>query len=263
MGKKLYKILSTISITGIFVAVAILVCAITSLIKLNYILGAILAIIVVLCATCIISLPWVKQLEEKNNKIISIILLIFALICCIMWIVFVLLVVKSAIKDLELRTFDFKWLRISLILTTQLLVASTVTNMVLRFKKSMMAFQIVTYISNFLVDLYFTILFATITIKDNGISLKTIPDFMGSKIVITFLIIAFIYVIISSSIMKSIDKKKVRGMIEDSEDNKNKTDKETTEDINDKLLKLKNLLDNGLINQEDYETKKQEILKDM
>ncbi|MBQ8425294.1 MAG: hypothetical protein IJX17_04665 [Clostridia bacterium] len=266
MNNKLYKILSTISITGVFIVVALLVSSITSLINLNYIFGGILAIIAVLCISCIFSLPWVKLLEEKRNKILSIIFLSFIVICALLWIVFVIMVMIKTGKDEDLKKLELNLLRFSIILTIQVLVASTISGVIIRYKKSMIAFQVITYLSNFIVDLYFTLLLITIKVSNDGLSFKTVPDFMGSKFILTILIIALLYVMLSNTIMKIIDKKKIKSIIDEQNVNENKLElnkKELSEDIELKLKKIKDLLDNNLISQEDYENKKKELLKDI
>ena len=262
MGKKLYKILSTISITGIFVVVAVLVCAITGLLKINYVVGFGSAIIAVLCISCILSLPWLKQLEEKTNKIVSIIFLVSIIACAVIWIVCIVFIIIATKNEKPLDGMGLNLIRISLVLTIQVLVASTIANVILKYKKSMIPFQVITYISNLFVDMYFTILLLSLKINENSLSLKNIPDFLGSKIMLTLLFIALIYVLLSNTIMKVIDKKKNKTS-DENELNKIEDNQIKVETPDEKLEHLKELYSKELITQEEYDKKKEEILKDL
>lgn len=272
MGNKLYRTILTVSITGVFIAVAILVCAIMSIIKLNYMIGGALAIIIVVCVACILSLPWIKHLEDKNKKVLSIIFISVIALCAILWIVFVVMIIRMSAKDADMGSLELNWLRISLVLTTQLLAAQTIAHVILRYKKTMIVFQVINYLSIAYIDVFFTIFLLSLNISSNGLSFKSVPDFLGSKYVLTVLFIAFLYVAISASIVKNVDRRRAKNSVDNDKDAKldenndsvykgnNKKSKET---LSDKLQNLKDLLESGLITKEDYEKKKGDILKDI
>ena len=67
-GGKIYKTISSIAITGIFVAVGILVLALTGNLKLSPALFGLMFSIAVLCMGLITTLPWVRRIEKNQVK---------------------------------------------------------------------------------------------------------------------------------------------------------------------------------------------------
>ena len=84
----------------------------------------------------------------------------------------------------------------------------------------------------------------------------------------TLIALALVYVAISNSVMKNIDKRKLQNM---ADENAYTTSRAENPNVNtkrdqspdEKLTKLKFLLDRNLITQEEYDEKKKEILKDL
>ena len=67
-GGKLHKIVSTVSISGIFIAAAILVCAMTEIISMNRFVFGIIGTIFIICLALSTSLYWVRKLNQMISK---------------------------------------------------------------------------------------------------------------------------------------------------------------------------------------------------
>lgn len=266
---KLHKILSTVSLTGIFVIAAIFVFAITGIIKLGSAFVDILGILAVLDFACLFAIPWAKRLEEKTYKIPSIIFLVFIGVCAVLFIISLVLIVHTISSGKDMSAGLFTLIRVSLIIATQLLVSSTIAYTFLKYKKTMIAFQVVTYVSNLFVDFWFCCLFIGAYTTDGSINFnETISSFLFTKIMWTLLALALVYVIISNSVMKNIDKKKMQSIFDENAYTTSRAENPSInakrkQTVDEKLTKLKFLLDRNLITQDEYDEKKKEILKDL
>lgn len=266
---KIYKILSSVAITGIFVIAAIFVCAITGVLKLNPFLIDVLGVLAILDFAFLFAMPWAKRLEEKTYKIASIVFLVFIGVCAILFIISLLLIVRTVRTGNDMSQNLLTLIRVSLIIATQLLVSSTIAYTFLKYRKTMIAFQVVTYLSNLFVDFWFCCLF--IGLFMNGGSIDFNPDiskFLFTKVMWTLIVLALVYVAISNSVMKNIDKRKLQNMADENAYTTSRAENPNVktkgeQSLDEKLTKLKFLLDRNLITQEEYDEKKKEILKDL
>ena len=265
----LQKLLTTISISLIFVITAIIVCGITGIFHLGVVAYEVLGCIILLCASCIFSIPWATRLEKNEYKKLSIIFLSFIALCVVLSLICYFCILHLIRTNGEPSKFLYNFLRFSIVLIIQLFTSSTIAYVYLKYKKEMIVFQGVTYLSNLYVDFYFTFLILSAGMKNGSIKLLN-TDFLGNKLVLTILIIAVIYVIISNSIMKKIDKRKLKNIVDNHFDSNGQD--ENTElaeqpaepvSVDAKLEKLKELFEKELITKEEYEQKKNDILKDM
>ena len=63
-----YKLMQTISIVGVFVAVAMLVFGITGVIKMSSGLFVAIGIIGIVCASCLLCAPWTRRIQKNEFK---------------------------------------------------------------------------------------------------------------------------------------------------------------------------------------------------
>ncbi len=269
---KLYRLVTNISIFGVFIAIALVVLGFAKIIKLNYFMFGVIATIAIISIACLLLLPWVRWYEKRENKTIPIVFIIFVAVCAVLWLICVYMGIglyRKAVADTAESGSIYsmlKFVKIVLIVSFQLLIASMIANTVMRYGKKMIAFQAITYASNLFFDFYITYLLACVTINNDGFAIDEGIKLLGNKIMIVLVILSFLYMIISSKIMQNIEERRFKNAVEDSYDIDGEARKEVsqTEDgVEARLEKLKNMLDKNLITQEEYDKKKEDILSDM
>ncbi len=275
-GGKIYRTISSTAILGIFIAVAILVFAILGFFSLSSGVFGLIFSIAVICISLISSLPWIKRLEDGVLKKASIIFISFIVITAVLWIVAVWLGVMLYNKSVSGEVADKEvagvllFVKIATITSTQLMIASSIGNNVVKFKKTMLVLQAVTYASFLFIDFYLVYLLACINIDPASSEIISIADgisFLGNRWMIAFLILSVIFIGISSGIIRAIDNRRMRSASEHliiHQENLSKAQNESVkEKVEDKLAKLKDLHERELISTEEYETKRKELLKDI
>ena len=274
-GGRLYKLLATIAMVGIFVAAGIIVLAATQVLKISPGLFGTAVMIGILSLALISILPWIRRIENNEYKTVSIAFVSVIAVCAVLWIISDWLVV-AMITNHNAGVALLWFVKIAIILSLQLMVADVVAVMYLRFKKSYMPFQIITYLSYGFIDFYLTFLLCCINIADGKIKVSNAFGLLGSHLMIALIALAVVYAAISSSILRFIQERRKRNMVNDYYEGKIKnldTDEEVQEKEEpkeepketpeQKLEKLKKLYDQELITKEDYEAKKAEIMKEL
>lgn len=275
-GGKLYKIISSIAIIGIFAAAGLLVLAFTNSLPLSAISFGFVFSVAVICLGAISTLPWIRRFENNDNKKIATAFLIVIGVCVLLWLICVwlgIIIYKRAQADIESlnAAIVLIWIiKITLLISIQLVVSSTITNVLLKYKKTMIPFQIITYASHLYIDFYLTYLIICLGVNSSGPYVMEGISFLGHKATWVLLILAFVYSIISSSILRSIEVKKMRNEAKEAAANgtndaaapKQEAAK-TSDTPQQKLENLKKMYDQELITKEEYEQKRSEILKDL
>lgn len=261
---KIKRGISIFSIVGVCIIVAVLVFGAMKVFKLNSVIVEILGIIAILCLACIFAGPWIDRLEQKKSKIISIVFLSIIGVCLILWIICWIMMMNAIRKDTTLSTVSYNLIRISFIITIQFLVASTISYVLVKYKKTMIPFQIITYVSNLYIDFYFTYLIISLNIIDGTLKFTGNSFIVGNRVMLSLLIIALIYVFISNVVVKANEKRKLDNIINSNNDSETSLKQEiSNQSPDERLKKLKKMLDDGLITIDEYESKKSEILKDL
>ncbi len=299
---KLYKIINTCSIIGLFIAVGIIVLMMTKTIELSSTMIGIVGAIAIVCFGCILALPWIRKLEAGEFKVLSIVFLSIVGAVVILWVVCDIVIISSykSIKDLvvngdkftESQTLDLisgllssiNFLKVAVFLTLQFSVASFVATAITKYRKTMIPFQAIAYASYGIVDFWFSGFIFSVKINSdvksvNGgdffdvlgqiFSVNTeFINFLISKVMITILILAIAYVTISNIIIKKQDQRRIQNATEDLAHGKliqrtNDAEPVQTETAEEKLEKLKTMFEKNLITQEEYEQKRAKILEDM
>ena len=275
---KLMRVLQLSSIAGIFIIVAAIVFMIFGIIPANAYVIDVLGLVGILAIACILATPWVERLEQKDfSRKVCIVFISVISVCAFLWVVCWLLTMHVIINKLDYSAILFNLVRISLILTIQFLVASTITYVLLKYKKTMILFQAVTYLSNLYIDFYATYIIVCLNIVGGDVKFPG-SGVIFSKFMIALLVIAFLYVIISNAVVKSQERKRTQRVTENyfaGELNENGEVVQTSETgeqamveptpvqtPEEKLKRLKNMKEEGLITEEEYEQKKAEIMKD-
>lgn len=268
----IYRLMQTISIVGVFVAVAILVFGITDVIKMSSGLFVVIGIIGIVCASCLLCAPWARRIQKNEFKVLSYVFISLIAVCCILWIIciFDIQYIYKVSKDATINgsTIDsenlfgvLQFLKISAIISIQFATASTIASTFVKYQKSYIPVQCIMYASHLYVDFFVTFFICCLTISNNAFEINDNISFLGHKAVYVIFILALLYVMISSAVVKRIESKKVAQIAEDHDKTINQ--QTTSQTAEEKLAKLKEMYDKQLITDEEYQTKKAEIIKEL
>jgi len=288
---KVYKIINNSSIVGMFAAVSLLVLMITGIINWHSTWVGIIIGIAVLCICCNLALPWILRVERKEFVKLSYVFIGLIAVCAILWISCDIVVISQYIKiknainsnvsDAESIKIiknvigSMNFLKVAFCLSLQFSVASFVATYITRFKKEMIPLQVIAYISYIIIDVWVTSALFSLNIRNNFEEISKVSKiiyinldllkFLISKYVIVALILAVVYIGISKVIMnKVLINKRLKVDDKQTETISSKTDEKTSNsNISSRLEQLKEMLDKNLITQEEYNKKREEILKDI
>lgn len=275
---RLYKLVSNIAIIGVFVSVAILVLGIFKIFEMNSFIFGIVATIAVLSIACFLLLPWVRRFGKGESKKISLVFMVLIIACAVLWLVCVYMFIgiynKSKVDGFDAKSLvtPLNFVKATLIISMQFLMASLVAETVIRYRKKMIVFQAITYLSNLFFDFYITFFLGCLSISNEGMALSDKAKILGNKFMVVMFVISIIYMAISSAIMKKQEAKRFTLAVQDNYDmdGQRRSKDEKAEEVQpavqspeEKLESLKNMLDKNLISQEEYDKKREEILKDM
>lgn len=305
-GGKYYRLVNTCSIVGLFVAVGIIVLMIFEMIPWSSTMVGLIAAVAILCFSCILALPWIRKIEQNEFKILSYVFLGIVGLSCILWLISDIVIISEykAIKAASLKeeltneesqklitgvlkTINF--LKASVFISIQFSVASFIATGITKYRKTMIPFQAIAYVSYLFCDFWFSSFLFTVNINSNisGIHAENFGDtlnqvfvvnegflnFLTGKVMVTLFGLAITYVIISNAIIKRQEQTRLKHTADDIAYGRLKSAEtepiapvaatEVSETPEDKLAKLKKMYDSELITKEEYETKKSEILKDM
>lgn len=279
---KIFSFLTYVAIIGLFVDVALIILGLTQVIPFSTNLFAAIGIIGVICLSSLLVIPWIKYLAAKNHRVLSIVFLSFIGVCTVLWIVSILLIVilwKGGEGLSDVRTANMlNTIKASLLITVQFSVASSIADSILKFGKKWIVFQVIMYLSLLYVDFYLTSVILCLKISAGGMDIVESFSFISQKWALVTLSIAIAYSFIASSIMNKsrFGFRRRRGLLgnttiaDDIEEEDRKmiadmagTKKTAQPDAKERLNKLKEMLDQGLITQEEYDEKRKEIIKDL
>lgn len=259
---KLYRAISTASLIGLFVCVAIVVLASMRIIPFSSALVGIIGSIGCLCLGCVLMLPWIKRIERKQMKLVSIIFIALDALVPVLWIIALWCIIGSLSKG-EISIGLMNFIKAVVIISLQFIVASYVAMGITKYKKTMLAFQVIAYASYLYVDFVVTFVLCCVKIGGSaGIAISDNIAFLASKFVWALFAIAVIFIAICNGFMYRTGFRRMREAADDYYlDEQEKTAKGN--DTEEQLTKLKELLDKNLITQEEYDKKRAELLEKM
>lgn len=279
MGKtsheKTYRIIQTCSIIGLFASVALVVMMTFGFLPSNSVTLCLVSIVAIISTSCMLIMPWIKQLGRGEFKTLCYVMFGLTIACCLLWIADIIAMTKmlNGNNSDSANFVIMRFLKISLIISFQFIVANTIASTFVRFKKSMIAFQVITYISNLYIDLYGSYALACIQIANGDIKFVGNAQFVTSKISVMFAVMALLFVVISAAVIQRMDKRRradTLAPIYEDVKKSNSTETQSAEKIEspaqsvqEKLKELKSLFDNNLITEEEYEKKRQEYLNQL
>jgi len=280
---KLYRALSTVAYVGVFAAFAIMIFSIVLHWNMNAYLWGAVASIAILSLGIISALPWVRRIEKKEFKVVSLVFAIFIAACVLLWLVCLwMIVVIIGTQNAESAIWFAQFLKITIIVSLQLMVATFVGNVIIKCGKTMLAIQVISDLSYLFVDFYLSYLLICINIDplaSSPVSINTDAlGVLGKGWMVALFVLALVYCLISNAIIKSVENRRVKAIAEDFVlKAQEQSQAQTTVNINvvggekveaketaeQKLAKLKDLYDKQLITESDYNKKRDEILKDL
>lgn len=274
-GGKAHRIIFNIALFALFIPIAVIVVGI---VRQTITSGLTLAmsITAIIGFACILSLYWVRHLENNQYKIISWTFLGLTLFVAVIWIISACLIIALYEKAKANQNFNYasavNFVRITLIISMQVVTANFISRMFLKYKKTYIGVQAIAYASNIYIDIWVTMLLICISISKSGFNFNwNIWNLLIGPTMLTLLILSFIYAAFINSIIKTLDQRKVTRAADKVESMTNQEIKETvkeeikeeTNSVEERLNKIKELKDKGIITQEEYEAKRADILKDM
>lgn len=284
---KIYKIVQLTSISVFLIALILLILKVFQLLDINYkAIGVVLSVGVIGLAG-FITLPWVRifeSIKEKQFKITAIVFMALTGVCAILWIASVWQLVgifENVVEDMEDELItslvnSFNIIRASLIVSLQFVIASGIATNIVKYRKTLLPFQIMYGVSSLYMDFYFTLLLTSITVTQSGVTINPTATFFLTywQWLTALLIIAVALSIFPGIIFRRADRRRllaakkehIKELAEEAEEKKDEpasqpaASNDTTEE---KLQKIKALLDNGLITQEEYDAKRADILNEI
>lgn len=279
MGKtKLQKIFSTISITSLFVVVGLVVLMIGGTIKSSRFMWDLVLIVGIVSFSCVSCLSVARYVEDKEKRIPAFIVIGLTGLTCILWII-ALFVGQGFIDKIRGGTAEganlvhtWNFIKIVIFITVQTAFANLIVTYLFWFKNRLIPFQVVMYLSNGIVDLWLSLVLLSSGFSESKGAYANLP-WLYSREVITILVISFMYMMISTMLIRRFFRRKVvvttQGYdprmdleveVEDDVASKKEEEKPSVEE---RIKKLDNLKAGGLITEEEYNAKKAKILEDI
>lgn len=272
---RLYSTISSISIAGVFIAIALIVLIMFKFINMSSFWVGIIGTILIVCLGFMTSLYWVQKIEQDKFKKTSIVFLALTVFAVVLWAISLWIgvsIFNDLINDSGKTIDDFRgsllFVKITLIFSIQFLVASFIGTGITKYGKSRYVFQAIGYLSYLFIDFYVTYLIACIGFKDGTIVINEGISLLGNKVVLMFFILAILYAMVVNSIIKKIEQRRMRNLADRDEPVKrtqevSTVDADARDSQENRLKKLKDMFDKNLITKEEYDKKKDEILKDL
>jgi len=281
---KLYRALSTAAYVGVFAAFAIIIFSIVLGWNMNAYLWGVIATIAILSLGLISALPWIRRIEKNNFKVVSLVFSIFIAVCVVLWLICLwMIVVIIATHNADSALWFAQFLKITIIVSLQLMVATFVGNVIIKCGKTMLAIQVISYLSYVFVDFYLSYLLLCISIDPLASSPISVNadalGVLGKSWMIALFVLALVYCLISNAIIKSVENKRVKAIAEDFVLKAQQEQAQPTvninlvgaqqapateqKDVRAKLEDLKKLKEDGLITEEEYNQKREQILKEL
>lgn len=268
----------------LIVCAAVFVLSMFGYVKMNVGVFTTLGLLIILCLAISMSIPWVRRLQDNRLKILSFVFLGVISVCAIFWIIslfmgvglFKALSKKDSSYTVEKLIFLLNFIKVTLIITVQVVVASTVAGNITKFGKERIPLQVMYYLGLIVIDIILTSLFSIIKIKsatEIGFS-ETSVNILTSKFMWALFFVSVVIIGIANGFGKAqarrnqqaLHEKEIFGenndlKLERLEENAFEQNKD--ESVEEKLATLNKLYQNNLISQEEYEAKRAEILKNL
>ena len=264
-GGIVYRSLSTAAILGIFLAVGILTFSFAGFLRMSTATVGVVLSIAVVCLGLLMSLVWVRKLENGVLKTTSIVFLSIIGFCALLWLaaiwMFIIMLYNvENVTDSQIAGLSI-FAKISVLLSLQLLVASFVANQIVRFKATFLPFQVISDASYLFVDFYvsFALLCIKIRVVTSDIfSVSEDIGFLGSKLMITLIVMGCVFIGVSNGIIRAITNNRIRRTADYIAEEETQ---EVEDAIQKKMALLESLHDRGVVDDATYEKEKTNMFR--
>ena len=273
---KIQKVVNNVGIFGLFATVGLLILGIFKIYNLNTFMFGLISTIALISLGCFLIIPWLRTFEKGEYKKISLTFIIVIAVCTILWISCVYLGIQLY-KDARADVVDhgalistLKLMKITTIISLQLIISSTIASTIIRYKKEMIVFQAITYMSNLYFDFYVTTFLLCLSVKPSGgLIIAEELKYLFTKFMLVLFVLSIVYMILSSKIMQMVDARRFKNAVEDYNERtevsreKEESNQYPDNSIEARLAKLQSMLDKNIITKEEYDKKRDEILKEI
>ncbi|MDE5593331.1 MAG: SHOCT domain-containing protein [Clostridiales bacterium] len=276
---KLYKLIRLIAMAVIMIAAIFLILEIFQIFNLGTAANGIIFSLGVMGVGGMVALPWVRVFEafkDKRYKIVAIVFLALVGVCVILWIVCVWQIIglindglSGATDEMFVGILDsLNVIRISIIISLQFIIASYIAKNIIKYGKSLLGYQVIAGVSQLFFDFFICLVLTAITITSKGVEFSSTAILLTNKWTWALLAIAVVLAIFPNVVFRRTDRRNLLNARQAANDNaQNKNEENDADDdnaavtpVDEKLAKIKDLLDKGLITQEEYDKKREDIL---
>lgn len=274
----LFKLLQNVALIGLFLVIGLGTLFATNMLPRTLTSLEITIILGLLLAGVLLILPWAKYLEQKEYRVVSLIFLIANAICTVLWVISTIIICGAISKDTG-DTWILQLVRITLIISFQVIIASFIGKFIIKYRAKYIPFQAITYLSLLYIDFWLSALLMGIKITLDEIAFSpAYQSLLFNQGTVSILILALVYLGASLGIINGSRRRRVRNSIlarnrivnrdigiMDLNDDDDEVDnsKNSANDTEKQLEKIKSMFDKGLITKEEYDAKRQSIIDKM
>lgn len=287
---KLYRSVQLAAISVMVIAVTLVILKACQLLDIGTTAMGIICSVGVLGICGFVALPWVRVFEsfkDKRHKLTAIVFWALIGVCAVLWIICVWLIIglieksKADTTDAIVKEIStsFNAIRISIIISMQFIISSYVAKNFIKYGKKLLPYQAMTAVSVVYIDFYLIVLLTSVSITAEGVEFGWSAGLLSNMWLHALLIIAALLGFFPAAVFRRIDRRNMLRARHDgvyetfgggqtnndapAEPAQEKADAPAPTDldtVDDKLNKIKELLDKGLITQEEYDRKREEII---
>lgn len=295
---KIFKMTQLAAICMMIIAIALVVLQVFQLFSLGVTANGIVCSLGVIGLGGITALPWVRVfevLDDKRFKITAIAFMAVIGVCVILWIVCVwqiIGIINDVIKGdgeniLAQTASSLNVIRVSLIVSMQFLIGSYVTMNIVKYRKTLLLYQGIADAALLYIDFFAILLLTAFTITAEGdVEIGSSASFFVDhwQWLTALFVIALLLFIFPTTVFKRADRKKIlqaKAAANSASAPQNAAQQAPAQQagqatgpapqpfyssaspeptVEEKLSNLKDLLDKGLITQDEYNAKRAEIL---
>lgn len=271
---KLYRLVQLLAISVFLIAVVLIILEIFQILPMSANANGVVFSIGVVGLGGMVALPWVRVFEgfkDKRYRITAIVFLSIAGVCVILWIICVWLIiglVKQVTTDMDLSILknlirSLNTIRASIIVSLQFVVASYIAKNIIKYNKTLLPYQVLAGLSQLFIDFFVCLVLTAITITTKGVGFSKTAYLLTNRWTYALLAIAVVLGAFPNVVFRRTDRrnamkyaaKDLRETLYDDSDSA-----DSTGSSDKKLKKIKELLDKGMITQEEYDRKREDII---
>ena len=209
----LFKLLQNVALIGLFLVIGLGTLFATDMLPRTLTSLEITIILGLLLAGVLLILPWAKYLEQKEYRVVSLIFLIANAICTALWVISTIIICGAISKDTG-DAWILQLVRITLIISFQVIIASFIGKFIIKYRAKYIPFQAITYLSLLYIDFWLSALLMGINIALDEITFSpAYQSLLFNQGTVSILILALVYLGASLGIINGSRRRRVRNSI--------------------------------------------------